>query len=730
MIDAPDHTVEERGDRSPRIWLLATLLGIALSVVAGMLSYGYTTAQAEQRFADVVYYVATQSLSCDAFNSAYATKNLIRVMEIAGEAARDMERDGSVDNATLKQYADQLNVSALIVTDASGNLVSESSTDGVGYESLAAHLKEAPVLEVAAHPLKSYSARITLADDSVADIGCVTRRDGEGIVIAVRHQSAKAVASNTLKLQSLLGGYETIDSGNIVIENDGKVVATNAVEPTTSVAFVLPVTDATIVDGIKERCLAGKVRLVNANGEWYLGTFGKARQFYVYTYTSARRYFETVAVVVASVLVLYGGAIAATALVRRHAERQRFADLLLQERDYGDKLAKAAREASSANSAKTEFLRRMSHDLRTPINGIRGMVEVGNANADDLQKQTECRSKIWTASGLLLDLANEALDMSRLESGQVDLNLVPTDMVALNREVCDILERQAEERLVTIICDQRTLDHPYARVSVTHLKRLLLNIAGNAVKYNRQGGYVRLTCREVEPVDGVPVYEYTIADNGIGMSEEFQQHLYEPFSREEQQVEGASSGTGLGASIAKQLVELMGGTMSFTSALGRGTTFTICLPFEKCKSSEIPQAVRVDAGDSDVIQGLRVLLVEDNDLNAEIAQFTLDRAGAVVTHVKDGESAVETFAASAPHEYDVVLMDIMMPGIDGLEATRQIRALDREDAATTPIIAVSANAFADDRRLSREAGMNAHLSKPVSSQDLVEALAHIAADAS
>lgn len=730
MIDAPDHTADERDDRSARVWLFAALLGIALSAVAGVMSYGYTTAQAEQRFADAVNYVATQSLSYDAFNNAYATKNLIRVMEIAGEAARNMERDGSVDNTTLEQYADQFNVTALIVTDGSGNLVSESSKDDVGYESLAANFKEAPVLEVAAHPLKSYTARITLADDSVADIGCVARRDGEGIVVAVRHQSAKAVASNTLKLQSLLDGYETIDSGNIVIENDGMVVATNAVEPTISGVFDLPVTDTTIVDGIKERCLAGKVRLVNANGEWYLGTFGKARQFYVYTYTSARRYFETVAVVVASVLVLYGGAIAATALVRRHAERQRLTDLLLQERDYGDKLAKAAREASSANSAKTEFLRRMSHDLRTPINGIRGMVEVGNANADDLQKQTECRSKIWTASGLLLDLANEALDMSRLESGQVDLNLVPTNLVALNREVSDILERQAEERLVTIICDQQTLDHPYARVSVTHLKRLLVNIAGNAVKYNRRGGYVRLACREVEPVDGVPIYEYTIADNGIGMSEEFQQHLYEPFSREEQQVEGASSGTGLGASIAKQLVELMGGTMSFTSTLGQGTTFTIRLPFEQCKRSEIPQAVRVDAVDVDAVRGLRVLLVEDNDLNAEIAQFTLDRAGAIVTHAKDGESAVVTFAASEPYEYDVVLMDIMMPGIDGLEATRQIRALDREDAATTPIIAVSANAFADDRRLSREAGMDAHLSKPVSAQELVEALAHIAADAS
>lgn len=730
MIDMPDHVAGERGNRAAWRLPLIVLLGIALSVVAGMVSYGYTTAQAEQRFAGVVDYVATQSLSYDAFNSAYATKNLIRVMEIAGEAARGMERDGSTDAAVLEQYADQFNVSALIVMDASGNLVAESSTDAVGYESLAMCLKEAPVLEVAAHPLKSYTARITLADDSVADIGCVARLDGDGIVVAVRHQSAKAVASNTLKLQSLLDGYETIDSGDIVIESDGKVVATNAVKPTMLGVFNLPATDATIVDEIKDRCLPGKVRLVNANGEWYLGTYGKARQFYVYTYASAQRFFEVVAAAAVGVLVLYSGVIATVVTVRRRADRRRLTDLLQQERDYGDKLAKAAREASSANSAKTEFLRRMSYDLRTPINGIRGMVEVGDANADDLQKQTDCRSKIWTASGLLLDLANEALDMSRLESGQVDLDLVPTNLVALTREVRDILERQAEERLVTIICDQQTLDHPYARVSVTHLKRLLVNIAGNAVKYNRRGGYVRLACREVEPVNGVPVYEYTIADNGIGMSEEFQQHLYEPFCREEQQVEGASSGTGLGAPIAKQLVELMGGTMSFTSTLGQGTTFTIRLPFEKCERSEIPQDVRVDAGDGAALQGLRVLLVEDNDLNAEIAQFTLARAGAVVTHAKDGESAVEMFAASAPHEYDVVLMDIMMPGIDGLEATRRIRALDREDAATTSIIAVSANAFADDRRLSREAGMNAHLSKPVSSQELVEALANIAANVS
>ena len=341
MIDMSDHVAGNQGNHAAWMWPLIALLGIALSVAAGMASYGYTTAQAGQRFSDVVDYVATQSLSYDAFNSAYTTKNLIRVMEIAGEAARDMERDGSADRATLEKYTDQFNVSALIVMDASGSLVAESSTDEVGYESLATYLKEAPVLEVASHPVKSYTARITLADDSVADIGCVARQDGDGIVVAVRHQSAKAVASNTLKLQGLLDGYETIDNGDIVIENDGKVVATNAVEPTVLGVFELPATDSLIVDGIKERCPAGEARLVNVGGEWYLGSYGKAREFYVYTYAPAQHYFEVVAAVVVCVLVLYGGAVTAVVLLRRRADRERalgdggLGGLVLHLRDVG-----------------------------------------------------------------------------------------------------------------------------------------------------------------------------------------------------------------------------------------------------------------------------------------------------------------------------------------------------------------------------------------------------------
>ena len=379
-------------------------------------------------------------------------------------------------------------------------------------------------------------------------------------------------------------------------------------------------------------------------------------------------------------------------------------------------------------ASKTNFLRRMSHDIRTPINGIRGMVEMGNAFDGDVAKQRECRQKIWIASGILLDLVSEVLDMSKLESGEVELELRSTNLVALNDEVCEMLERQAGELHVTIIKEQDRIEHPYVRASQIHLKRVIMNIASNAVKYNKPGGTVRLSCEELHAEGATAMYRITVADTGIGMSKEFQQHLFEPFSREVQKLEAQPSGTGLGTVIAKQLTELMGGAIAFDSELDVGTTCVITLPlvidFDAQQRNE-----ELDKQGDVTLAGMSILLVEDNELNREIAEFVLDQAGAHVTTAFDGREAVDAFAAAAPGAFDLVLMDIMMPNMNGYEATRAIRAMNRTDAKCVPIVAMSANAFADDVAYSRESGMNDHLAKPIDADKLVRALARYRKDA-
>ena len=300
----------------------------------------------------------------------------------------------------------------------------------------------------------------------------------------------------------------------------------------------------------------------------------------------------------------------------------------------------------------------------------------------------------------------------------------PINLVDLNAGVCEMLERQASGRCISIACDQSAVEHPCVVASELHLKRLFMNIASNAVKYNNAGGHVRFACREVL-FDGVrATYETVIEDDGIGMSEEFQKHMFEPFTRENQATEHKPSGTGLGTVIAKQLVDAMGGSMFFDSVLGEGTTCTIRLSFDVAE----PDAVVVPSRDDDLVtlRGMRILFAEDNELNAEIAQFMLTSAGAEVVYVPDGGRAVEEFCKSEPFSLDVVLTDIMMPVMDGYEVARRIRSLNRADASSVPIIAMSANAFAEDRKRSREAGMNAHLAKPLDSEALVRALSQIA----
>ena len=387
--------------------------------------------------------------------------------------------------------------------------------------------------------------------------------------------------------------------------------------------------------------------------------------------------------------------------------------------EYNQKLLEIAEEAKRANIAKTDFLRRMSHDIRTPINGIQGMVSIAEHYPDDCEKQRECMDKVKEASGYLLELVNSVLDMNKLESGAVVLEKEPFDLRNLLYEADNIAKMSAEVEGLKVFFKDDAIDHTHLLGSVVHLKQILQNIAGNAVKYNREGGSISFSCEEKEYKDGIAVYRFTCKDTGIGMSEEFIPHVFEPFAQEEQSARTSYMGTGLGLAIVKQLVEMMGGQIQMESQLGVGSTFMIDLPFEVDKFYEDEETGKPFMP-NDLLKGRKVLLVEDNELNMEVAEFFLEGAGMKVIKARDGMEALECYKASETEFFDLILMDIMMPVMDGLEATKQIRALSREDAKEIPIIAMTANAFNEDKEQVREAGMNEHLSKPINVDKMME----------
>jgi two-component system, sensor histidine kinase len=390
------------------------------------------------------------------------------------------------------------------------------------------------------------------------------------------------------------------------------------------------------------------------------------------------------------------------------------------EQAYQEKLRTAADVADRANKAKTEFLLRMSHDIRTPLNGIRGMLDIADHYDTDIEKLRECRGKIRESSNILLELINEVLDMSKLESGEVILERVPFDLANISSEIFTVIGRMAEEQSIEIIEDCN-IQHTRLIGSPIHFKRLVLNILSNAVKYNRPHGKVYVTCSEVPSGGKTTTLEIVIRDTGIGMSEEFQKHIFEPFRQENASVRTKYGGTGLGLSIAKSLAEKMNGTIAFESKKNVGTTFTVQVPFEVDFSEHIEV---VQDGEEDVsIAGETIILAEDNDLNLEIAQFMIGESGANVIVAHNGEEAVNAFAASKPGEISAILMDLMMPVMDGYEATGKIRAMSREDAGIIPIIAMTANAFVEDRIATKKAGMNAHIAKPLNAKKMIRIIA-------
>ena len=389
------------------------------------------------------------------------------------------------------------------------------------------------------------------------------------------------------------------------------------------------------------------------------------------------------------------------------------------ELEYKQKLLATAEDARRANVAKTDFLRRMSHDIRTPINGIQGMVAIAEHYPDDHEKQKECRDKVKEASGFLLDLVNNVLDMNKLESGRIVLEHEAFDLIEVLREVGNIAEMNGQMEGLKISMDYEKIEHTHLIGSPVHFKQILQNIAGNAVKYNRTGGEVRLTGEELTCDGTKATYRFVCKDTGRGMSRSFLAHAFEPFSQEDPNARTSYMGTGLGLSIVEQLVKMMDGTIEVESEPGVGTTFAITLPFEIDASyQEISDTE--DVISDIVLEGAQVLLAEDNEINMEIARFILENAGMVVTSARNGKEAVDLFAASAEDHFDLILMDVMMPVMDGLTAAKTIREMNRADARRIPIFAMTANAFTEDMEMSREAGMNEHLSKPLDTGKMLD----------
>ena len=389
-------------------------------------------------------------------------------------------------------------------------------------------------------------------------------------------------------------------------------------------------------------------------------------------------------------------------------------------------LEQALERADRASKVKTDFLHRMSHDMRTPLNCIMGLLELCERNRDDKVLVEENHGKMRTAARHLLSLIDDTLQASKLGEGELALVREPVDFAHLQVDVDDIMQLLAAEAGVIMEGRQEkdSIAYRYVFGSELYLRQIFLNIYSNCIKYNRPGGKVITHVTSSELPDGKVLLRWEITDTGIGMSPEFLKRVFEPFARESS-VAGTVGGTGLGMPIVKQLIELMGGSIEISSELGEGSTFVICIPFDPAPT---PRETEQEANGAS-LEGCRLLLAEDNDLNAEIAATILEGNGAYVSIVGDGKQAVEAFAANPAGAFDAILMDVVMPKMDGLAATRAIRALDRPDAASIPIIAMTGNAFQDDVQECLEAGMNAHIAKPIDTAKAEHVIAKVMAGA-
>ena len=703
-----------------RFWIFGILLGICVTAASLYYFFQAEKKEAENRMVKTVNYVKVQCSTYTHYNEASESKSLLRAIESARQMSTniDMETEngGRLSQEFLKENLQTLWVDGILVLDAEGKTVCKYSMDEALTNEITDYLQKDIIMDFTGYEERSYSERIDREDGSRIDIAACARKDAPGMVAIYYYTSPEFVRNYTLTIQNLLNGYSTQKDGTIIVADKGTIVASNDES-----LLGQDTAGNQVVQAMKEHTDSQHIFHLKNEGTGGYGIMLKQRDYYIYTYLPDTEVFRNLPLSVTAVVFLYLLIFGIFCFWGYRADLAHRKQEQEKDEKYKAELLRAAKKAEAANEAKTEFLQRMSHDIRTPINGICGMINVADHYADNMEKQTECRAKIKKTSHLLLELINEVLDMSKLESDEVVLEDIPFNLNSIFEEILGVIEHMAAEQNIRIIWEEKEVTHWNLIGSPVHVKRILMNILSNAVKYNKENGYVYISCREIPSKQtAMPTLEFVCRDTGIGMTEAFQKRIFEPFAQEHAGSRTKFAGTGLGMPITKKLVEKMGGTISFESKEGTGTTFVIRIPFQI--DADMKDRNETEEKTETSIQGLHVLLTEDNELNMEIAEFVLQNEGAVVTKAWNGQKAVDIFRKNRPGEFDVILMDIMMPVMNGYEAAKMIRSLDREDAKVIPIIAMTANAFTEDKMRAKEAGMDEHIAKPVDGKLLVKAI--------
>ena len=707
-----------RNKADKRLWTLSIVGCVIVVLTVLFVSIKVETNNVKNRIHSTIEYIRDQYSMYNSFNDAVEAKSLVRMVEKVQQTARNFKADDqALEKEHLKQYAGEQKLTGIIVLNDKDQQIAQYHM-GSRFQKVMDYVMEKETLrDVKKYPQKSYMARIDLKNGGYIDLASYGRIDAKGTIIGYQYIKAEYAKNSELTIKNVLAGYKQENDGTIVITNGNDIIASNDKKLINTKAQNNPV-----VNEIRKSVKSGQFAVIPNGIKRYFTSLDKGRNYYIYMYAEDRDLVKTLTSNIGIALILYG--IFVTILMTIKAKSNQQYELIQKQREeeYKKELEKSAREAKKANIAKTEFLQRMSHDIRTPINGIRGMVEVGDYYKDNLVKQAECRKKIWEASGFLLELINEVLDMGKLESEEVILEERSFNFFGLFKEIRMVIEKQAKERGIQIVVHKYRVIHENLIGSPLHVKRVVMNILTNAIKYNKDNGKIIMEFQEVQEDQDTVRIQFKCKDTGIGMSESFQKKIYEPFAQEKAWARTVYGGTGLGMPITKSLVEKMGGTISFESEQDVGTTFDIEIPFQIDHNKQCEEHKKKEVKETS-IKGVNVLLAEDNELNMEIAEFVLESAGAKVIKAFNGKEALEIFKASEQGEIDVILMDVMMPVMDGLEAARYIRRSNKENARDIPIIAMTANAFTEDRRRVLEAGMNEHLAKPLESEVLIEMIA-------